>query len=118
MIVQTGSRDKLSAALRRHGIINRMLEKDAAKKLWARELMDNATRALQLGTSWQDQSPYKEELEQVRVSGDVRLDGTLIRQAIEAGTLVGWSELLKSDKLKTMSGRALYSRSCSRTRTS
>ena len=118
MIVQKCSRDKLSAALGTDGIINRMLEKYAAKKLWARESIEDATRAVQLGTSWQDQSPYKEELEQLRVSGDLRLDGTLIRQAIEAGTLVGWSELLKSDKVKTMSGRALYRRSCSRTRTS
>ena len=62
MIVQTGSRDKLSAALGRHGIINRMLEKYASKKLWARELMEDATREVQLGTSWQDESHTRRSL--------------------------------------------------------
>ena len=57
-----------------------------------------ATRAFQLGTSWQDESPFKEELELLRGSGDMRVDGTLIRQAIEAGTAGEWSELLQIDQ--------------------
>ena len=73
MIGQKGSRSKLSAALGSDGFTNRMWEKYAAKKLWARELMEDATRAVRLGTSRQDESPYKEELELLRVGGRMRL---------------------------------------------
>ena len=53
MFGHKGSRGKLSAALEPDGFLDRMLEKFAAKKL-------QATTAEQLGTSWQDESPYKE----------------------------------------------------------
>ena len=48
------------------GFISRMWEKCGVQKAWARELLEKATIAVQLGTSWQDASLHKEELE-VRV---------------------------------------------------
>ena len=45
------------------------------------------------------ESPLKEELELLRKRNGMRLEGTMIRQAMEAGKAGDWSELLKSDKL-------------------
>ena len=67
-------------------------------QLRARTLLEEAATALQLRTSsWQDESPYTEELELLRVSGDMRLDG--MRQAIKTGKAGDWSELAESDRL-------------------
>ena len=93
MIAQKVSWGKLSASLGTDGPITRMWKKNAAKKVWARELLEEATRAVQLDTNWQDDSPYKEERELLRVSTgcsggldifDVQLRGFLARR-----TLVG-----------------------------
>ena len=62
--------------------------------------MDEATEAVQLETSrCQNESPYKGELELLRVRCGMRLDGTLIRPAIKTGKAGDWSELAKSDRL-------------------
>ena len=100
----------------RDGVVKRMWERYAVNKLWARELSEEATKAVQLETSsWQHESPYEEELELLRVSSD-------IRQAIKSGKATDWSELVKSDRLhawtsaklqeRTTSGRASCSRFC------
>ena len=47
-----------------------------SKNARGQELLEEAVRAVQLGTSWQDESPYKEEL--LRSGSDMRLDGTMI----------------------------------------
>ena len=94
MIEQKVSRGKLSTALRTDGFVKRMWEKYSAKKVWTRELLEVATRAVQLVTHWQDESPHQ-ELELLRVSIDMRLDGTLIRQALKAGKAGDWWELVK-----------------------
>ena len=91
MIEQTVFRGKLPTALRTDGFVRRPWDKYSAKRLWTREL-EEATRAVQLGTRWQDESPYKEELQLLRVSIDMRLDGTLIRQALKAGKAGDWWE--------------------------
>ena len=49
MIEQTVSRGKLSTALRTDGFVKRTWEKHSAKRLWTRELLEEATRAVQLG---------------------------------------------------------------------
>ena len=69
------------------------------EQLLAKDLMDEATKAVQLRKNWPEKSKSQEELELLRVSGGVRLDGALIRQAMKAGKESDWSELLKSDNL-------------------
>ena len=56
---------------------------------------------MQIGRSWPGESPYQEELELLRENEGMRLDGTMIRQAMKAGRAGDWSELFKSDKLNT-----------------
>ena len=78
-------------------------------------------------------SPYKEELELLQVRSDLRLDGTIMRQAMKAGGKAGdWADLVESDRLNwsasaklcenatarwsvvTRSGKASCSRCCRR----
>ena len=49
-----------------------------SKEVWARQLPEEAAKALQLGTniSWQNESPYKEEVVLLREVGDLRFDGS------------------------------------------
>ena len=56
------------------------------KKSWANNLLEEATNAVQLEAcgGWQHESPYKEDLELLRVSGDLRLDGTIMREVFMA----------------------------------
>ena len=50
-----------------------------SQKAVGRQLLEEATRAVQLGTSsLQEEAPDKEELELLHVSRDVRLDGRLV----------------------------------------
>ena len=107
MIAQKVSRDKLSAAFGTVGFVNRIWDKFATKKFRASERLEEATRAVQQGTSWQDESQFKEELELLRESGDMRLDGTLIRQAIEAGKAGDRSKLVNIDMLNTWTSAKL-----------
>ena len=97
MIEQKVSGGKLSTAWRTDGFLNRLRDKYSAKKVWTRELLEEATRAVQLGTHWQDESPHQ-ELEMLRVGIDMRLDGTLIRQALKAGKAGEWWELVKQEQ--------------------
>ena len=76
---QKVSRGKLSAAFGQV-VREQKWERHAVLKVWV------------VTNTWQDESPYKEELELLRVSGDMRLDGTLIQQAIESGRLIGVGE--------------------------
>ena len=61
--------------------------------------MAEATTAVQLEKSWPEESAYKEELELLRVSSGMRLEGTMIPEAMKAGTAGDWSVWLKTDKL-------------------
>ena len=66
----------------------------AVKNLWAKDLVEEATKAVQLEKSWPAESPHKEELELLRVRSGLRLDGTLIRQAMKAGKAGRWSSAM------------------------
>ena len=44
---------------------------------------------------WQQETPYKEELELVRHSRDLRFEGILLRSACEAGKSGGWKIIWK-----------------------
>ena len=92
MIEQKFSRGRLSAAFGPDGFNKRMWERFTVKKMWADSLLQEATKAVLLETrsSWQPESPRIEEVDLLRVNSDMRLDGTLIRQAIEAGTVGDW----------------------------
>ena len=70
-IRQKVSRGRRSAAFASDGIVKRMWERFAVKKRWANNLLEGATTAVQLETSgsWQGESPYKQELELLRLSG-------------------------------------------------
>ena len=54
---------------------------------------------LETSSSWQNESPYKEELELLRVSGDMFVDGSLMRQATKAGKADDWAHLVENDRL-------------------
>ena len=77
MVGQKGSRGKLSAALGTDGAINKIREKLCSQEVAGKDLLEEVTRVVQLGTSCQDASPNKEELELLRVSSVMRLDDTL-----------------------------------------
>ena len=49
---------------------------------------------LETSGSWQNESPYKEELELLRVSNDVFVDGSLMRQATKAGKADDWADMV------------------------
>ena len=71
------------------------------KKKCAKNFLEEATKAVQLEASGrQNESPYKEELERLRVSSDMRLDGTLMLHAIKAGKAGDWTDVVKNDWLK------------------
>ena len=104
-----------------------------SKNLWAQGLMEVATKALQLEKSWPAESPYKEELELLRVRSGLCLHGTLIREAMQAGKAEGWSKLWESckrnastrvkmqgcyDAVKQENDERKHSRFCRRARTS
>ena len=59
----------------------------------AKNLLEEATKTVQLEASgrWQNESPHKNELDLLRVSSDLRLDGTLMRQAFKAGNAGNWA---------------------------
>ena len=94
MIEHKVSRGRLSAAFEARDFVKRMWERIAVKELGARTLLEEATKAVQLetGSSWPLESPCKEELELLRMSGDMRLDGTSMRQGGESGRLGGFGE--------------------------
>ena len=50
----------------------------------------NKSGAVEESGSWKNESPYKEELELLRISSDLRLDGTLMRQAFKASKAGDW----------------------------
>ena len=69
------------------------------QKLRTRDLMAEASTAMQLVRSWPEEPPYKEELELLPESDGVRLDGTVIPQAMKAGRAGDGSELFNSEDL-------------------
>ena len=54
---------------------------------------------LETSSSWQNESPYKEELELLRVSNDMFVDGSLMRQATKAVKADDWADLVENDRL-------------------
>ena len=85
VIRQKTSRGKLRAAFGSDGVLPKMWERFATEKRWANQLSEEAAKAVQLETdsSWQHESPLKEELELLRLGSDLRLKGSLMRQAEE-----------------------------------
>ena len=79
------SRGKLSACLGSKGFDNKMWECYAAQKVYAKSLLNEAARALQLEKSWPEESPYSEEQALLRESDSLHLPGTRIRRAMKAG---------------------------------
>ena len=46
-------------------------------------------------SSWQSESPCKEELETLPEGNDLRLEGSSVRQAFKAGKASDWPDFLK-----------------------
>ena len=84
MLEQKVSRGRLSAAFGTDGFEEGMWKRFTVKKLWATKSLEAAAKPVQLETSssWQNGSSCREELEVLRVTGDMRLDGTMMRQVI------------------------------------
>ena len=87
MIRQKTSRGRLWAANGSDGFVQKMWERLTIKKRWAEHVLEEATKAVQLeiDSSWQTESPSKEELELLRAGSDQRLEGTSMRQPYKAG---------------------------------
>ena len=68
-------------------MIRHETSRDRLWAAWAKQLLEEATKAVQLEThsSWQNESPYKEELELLRVGNNLRFEGSSMRQASKAG---------------------------------
>ena len=69
-----------------------------SKKAWSRSVLVDAANVRRLGTDgrWQHETPYKEELQLVRHSTDLRFEGAQMRQAYNAGEVKRLGKLLGS----------------------
>ena len=82
-----------------------MWERFTIKKVWARTVLEDAARVTQLGTNgrWQHETPYKEKLELLRHSTDLRCGGSPMRKANNAGKSSDWEMFVEDGKLSAMS---------------
>ena len=69
----------------------------AIKKAWSRSVLAYAENAKQLGTDgrWQHETLYKEELELLQHSTNLRFGGFLMRQAFDAGKSGDWANYME-----------------------
>ena len=69
-----------------------MWENGTIKKSSARSVLVDAEKEREegIGHDWQQESPYKEELELVKHSSDLRFEGLLMRRAYFAGRSDDW----------------------------
>ena len=67
------------------------------QKAWARSILEDAERVRRLGTDgrWQHEVPYKEELELLRHSSDLRFEDVLMGQAYNAEKSGDWANHLE-----------------------
>ena len=74
---EKSSRGKLSACLGAKGIESKMSK--------TKSLLSEAATALQLGKSWPEESPFREEFALLRASDGLHLAGTMVRREMKAG---------------------------------
>ena len=81
-----------------------MWERFTGETRCAKNFLEEATKVVQFEASgsWQNESPYKEELERLRASSDMRLDGTLMLHEIKAGKAGDWRDLAKMTDSKSV----------------
>ena len=96
LIEQKASRGKLWAAFGLEQLVRRMVERFAIKKAWAISVLEDAENVVRLQTDgrWQHETPYKEKIELLRHSNDLRFEGVLMRQAYNAGKSGGWANYI------------------------
>ena len=89
-------RGKLWVAFGMEHFARRVWEYFTIKKALARSVLVNVGTERQDETEgrWQQDSPYREELEVVRHSSDLRLEGLLMRRAHYAGRSGDWENHL------------------------
>ena len=94
LIEHQSSRGKFWASFGVEQFLRRMWERFTIKKRVAQNNSEKETRS---GTDgrWQHESLYKEELELLRHSTDLRFEGSLMRQAYTAGTSGDWTNYLE-----------------------
>ena len=71
----------------------------AGKKMYAKNLLEEAAAALRLGKEWPNESPHKKGLAVAQESNSLHLPGMMVRRAIKAGLADDWSELTRSEEL-------------------
>ena len=76
------------------GFLLKVGERFTVRKVWAKQLPEEAAKAPQLGTnsSWKNESPYNEDHVLLREVGDLRFDGSSMRQAFQARTAGDWAD--------------------------
>ena len=91
IVSESSSGGIMSACLRVRGFENKMWECYAVKKMFAKNLLEQAATALNLGKSWTEESPYKEELALLRESDSApgRHKCSKIDEGWKRGRLVG-----------------------------
>ena len=72
----------------------------AAKKMYAKSLLEDAVTALNLGKRWTQGSPCKGELGLLRESDSLHLPGPTVRGAIRAGRADDRWELIRVMSLR------------------
>ena len=93
-VAEKRSQGKLSSGLGVRGFGNKMEKCSAAKKVFAKGLLEDSATTRTLGNSWTAESPHKGERTLLRESDSLHLP--------RAGRADDWSELSKSDEPWTM----------------
>ena len=97
MVEQKAFRGKLWAAFGLEQVAHKMLERFTIEKAWARSVMAEVEKERLGGREgdWQQESPYKEELELIRHSSDLRFEGLVMRRAYYEGRSGDWQNYLE-----------------------
>ena len=90
------SQGRVATGLGARGLEHKFMEMCVAKKIYATNMLKDATEAVSLGTERPETSPHKEELALLRQSKDIAAAEHDARQAIEAGREHDWSVSTRS----------------------
>ena len=97
MVELKAFRGRLWAAFGMGQFVRQMWECFTLEKVWARSVLADVEKERQNGTDgeWPQETRYKEELELVRHSSDLRFEGILMRRAHYAGKSGDWENYLE-----------------------
>ena len=100
MTRQKTSRGKLWA-VGSDGSLQTMWERFTIKKGWARQLLEEAAKSVQLNIdgSWANESPYEERFELLRFGNDLHLEGSSMCEALKPGKAGDRAKFLENSRL-------------------